>query len=159
MARWFSPADAAACVAAGVGAWFTRASLDVFAVPGGDARIAMLPAPVELPGLVTLACLSAFLLRAIIGRSPRGSTSTSGTSGSTACLLVPLVSVLASAVPYAPWLPDLVPAWRALAGPARFALWAIVSGQVAWIAIDRARRVPGSPGRQTLLPGNQPDAP
>jgi hypothetical protein len=159
MARWFSPADAAACVAAGVGAWFTRASLDVFAVPGGDARIAMLPAPVELPGLVTLACLSAFLLRAIIGRSPRGSTSTSGTSGSSACLLLPLLSVLAVAVPYAPWLPDLVPAWRALAGPARFALWAIVCGQVAWIAIDRARRIPASSGRQTILPRNQPDAP
>ena len=130
MPRWFSPADAAACVAAGVGAWFTRGSLDVFADPAGEARVAMLPAPVELVGLVALACLSAFLLRIILGRVRFGPTSH---------LLLPLVSVLAIGIPYVPWLPDAMPAWRALAGPARFALWALVCGQVAWIGIDAVR--------------------
>src|SRR4029078_9832615 len=51
MAHRFSPAAAAACAAAAVGAWFTRGSLDVFAGPRGTTRVAMLPAPVEFVGL------------------------------------------------------------------------------------------------------------
>ena len=127
-----------------MGAWFTRASLDVFAAPGGEARVAMLPAPVELVGLVTLACLSAFLLRIILTRSPIVPTSH---------LLLPLVSVLAIGIPYIPWLPDAMPAWRALAGPARFALWALVCGQVAWIGIDTIRH--GTAGGGRRAPGGE----
>ena len=138
MARRFSLADAAACVAAGVGSWFTRASLDVVAVPGGEARVAMLPAPVELAGLVTLALLSGLLLRRALSRTGRAFTLTADLATSAAHLLFPFFAVLATAIPYAPWLTDLVPAWRALAGPARFALWSIVCGQVVWIAIDLA---------------------
>jgi hypothetical protein len=137
MPRWFSPADAAACLAAGVGAWFTRASLDVFAGPAGEARVAMLPGPAELVGLVTLACISAFLLRTIFDRR-HGAAAPRRTGNSTRYLLLPLVSVLVIAIPYVPWLADVVPASRALAGPARFAIWALVCGQVAWIVLDLA---------------------
>lgn len=138
MARRFSLADAAACVAAGVGSWFTRASLDVVAVPVGEARVAMLPAPVELAGLVTLALLSGFLLRSMLSRSGPAFMFPADPRTSAAHLLFPLFAVLAIAFPYAPSFPDMVPAWRALAGPARFALWGIVAGQVVWIALDLA---------------------
>src|SRR5215213_8295036 len=89
MARRFSLADAAACVAAGVGSWFTRASLDVVAVPVGEARVAMLPAPVELAGLVTLALLSGFLLRTMLSRRSRGLTFPADRRTSAAQLLFP----------------------------------------------------------------------
>ena len=134
MAHRFSPADAAACAAAAVGAWFTRGSLDVFAGPRGTTRVAMLPAPVEFVGLAALACLAALLLQRILAAESR--IRGSSRPASLRHLLLPLVSLVALALPYLPWLPDAVPAWQALAGPARFALWGVVCGQVAWIAID-----------------------
>jgi hypothetical protein len=161
MTRRFSSADLAAAIAAGVALWFTRASLDVFADHGRPVRLTMLPAPMELPGLVALAVLAAFLLRTALADRGRGSRRPAPAEGPPD-LLLPLVSLLAIAIPYLPWVADAVPAWRVLAGPVRYALWAIVCGQALWIAIDavavcsaqaHARAVEG---RASRFPGGWP---
>jgi hypothetical protein len=149
MTRRFSSADLAAAIAAGVALWFTRASLDVFADEGHPVRVAMLPAPMELPGLVALAALAVFLLRTTLARRGRGHR-TSGRAEGSPDLLLPLVSLLAIAIPYLPWLADVVPAWRTLAGPLSLALWGVVCGQVLWIGIDAVRVHAASPHATTV---------
>src|SRR6186997_2402866 len=125
MTRRFSSADLAAAIAAGVALWFTRASLDVFADEGRPVRVAMLPAPMELAGLVALAVLTVFLLRTSLARQRHGRR-WSGPAEGPPDLLLPLMSLLALAIPYLPWLADAVPAWRTLAGPLGLALWGVV---------------------------------
>jgi hypothetical protein len=139
MARRLSLADAFACAAAGVGSWLTRASLDVFPGAAGATRIAMFPAPAELVGLITLSFLCAFVLRTILARrQPIAPAASDGRFPPD--VLLPFVSVLAIAIAFVPWVADVVPACEVLAGPARFALWALASAQALWIGGEAWRR-------------------
>ena len=56
------------------------------------------------------------------GRCPRGFS-------------LPAFLLAALALPYLPWLADVVPAVDALAGPGRWWLWAIALGQIVWLTI------------------------
>jgi len=147
----FSPLGVAACAAAGIGLWVTRASLDVAAAPDGELRVAMFPSGVELTALIVLSAVVALLLARGVRALMR-----QGTPRLPAALpvdaLLPLLSLLWLGVPYLPWLPDAVPALRVLSGPARFGLWAIVLGQVLWIAWDLTRRSSSSRERSVVRP-------
>lgn len=128
----------AACAAAGLGLWLTRASLDVAPAPGGEMRVAMFPSGVELAALIVLSVVVTLLLgrtlRALLRRRTPRATALPVDP------LLPLLSLPWLAAPYLPWLPDAVPALRALSGPARFGLWAVVVGQALWLVVDLMRR-------------------
>jgi hypothetical protein len=135
----FSSPGLAACLVAGFALWFTRASLDVAGGPRGEVRVAMFPSWVELAGLVVLAAVvvllgSMMLTRALRARGIRRTLPVAP--------LIPLFSLAWLAVPYLPWLPDVIPVLRVFAGPARFAFWAIVLGQVLWVTWQLARPEP-----------------
>ncbi len=123
MGRRLSVPGVAACLVAGIALWFTRASLDV--VPGarGEVRVAMFPSLAELGGLLVLTFVVVFLIAALLDRLRRPLPTDA---------LIPLFSLAWLAVPYLPWLPDVIPTLRVYAGPARFLVWAVVLGQVAW---------------------------
>ena len=137
MARRFPLAGAAACLAAGVSLWFTRASLDVLTVGGRETRVAMLPSWPELAGLCVLVFLVAALWWPRLARSQAWPLAPAGRAAARAAdLLIPLFALPWVAIPYVPWVADAVPAWRALAGPAKYGVWLIVGGLLAWIAAD-----------------------
>lgn len=125
----------AAGIAAGVGLWFTRAVLDVVPGPLGAMRVAMFPSWPDLVGLVCLVLLVAFLARAAtvrLGRTARHGIPRPGRVPPH--VLLPFALVLLLGLPYLPWLPDLLPVLRVLAGPARFGVWAVALGLTAWLA-------------------------
>ncbi|HXE81676.1 MAG TPA: hypothetical protein VNK41_13050, partial [Vicinamibacterales bacterium] len=126
----FPPLALAACAAAGLGLWLTRASLDVAPAGNGELRIAMFPSGVELGALIVLAAVVILLL----ARGARLLLRGTRRAALPADPLLPLLGLPLLAVPYLPWLPDAIPALRVLSGPARFGLWAIVLGQSLWIA-------------------------
>lgn len=113
----------------GIALWFTRARLDVFPGPGGPTRVAMLPSLPELAGLVVLALMAGAALYARRARDARTATATPP-----ADFHLPLAGLVLLIAPYLPWVPDWLPALRVLAGPARLFLWAIVLGQLVWMA-------------------------
>jgi hypothetical protein len=49
-------------------------------------------------------------------------------------VVLPLCALVLLAVPYLPWLPDRVPALRAVAGPGRYLLWLVVF----WLVVSRS---------------------
>jgi hypothetical protein len=139
MARPLPLVGAAACLAAGVSLWFTRASLDVLAVDGRETRVAMFPSWPELAGLCVLVFLVAAFAWPRLARLQAWPLAPAGRSAARAAdLLIPLFALLWVAVPYLPWMADAVPAWRALAGPAKYGVWLLVGGHLVWLASGAA---------------------
>ena len=61
----------------------------------------------------------------------------------TSDLIVPLF-LLALLLPFLPWLPDWIPALRALSGPLTSGIWAVVIVAIGWLVWET--RLPTSPG-------------
>jgi hypothetical protein len=123
----------AAATTAGIALWFSRASFDVAGTTADTERVAMLPSPAELMGLVVLALLIAAGVAVVRDGSKADSPFWHGASDA----LLPLFALSLLVLPYLPLVADWIPALRVLAGPARFVLWAVVIGQVMWILIPR----------------------
>lgn len=98
----------------------------------------MLPSWPDLVGVTILVALVVVLANAAFDRWVRSPSTDEATWRD---VLAPVTGLLVLAVPYLPWLPDAVPALRALAGPGRFAILAIVAGQMLWLAWDAHRAV------------------
>ncbi len=120
-----------ACLVAGPALWLSRAVFDRVG-EGAGTRVAFLPSWPELGGLIVLVALAALVAQAVVERAsgPRGARR-SLPSG----LFAPAFLLAALALPYLPWLADIVPAVDALAGPGRWWLWAIALGQIVWLTI------------------------
>ncbi len=144
----------AAGTVAGVAAWLTGASLDVFVDPvGGPTRVAMLPSPARLlwlvvacVGLAGLLVLGVAWARSQPGERDEGQRDAVARA---APVLLPVGALGLLTLPYLTWLPDGLPLLQVLAGPARLVVWFVVLGQLAWLAAPPlwravARRRPGS---------------
>jgi hypothetical protein len=136
------PIAAGATVA--VAAWLTAGSLDVIERDGAAVRVAMLPSPLRLLILLAFVPLIAFALTRARTRAGTPGAPAYGTD-----LALPAFTLAALILPYLPWLADALPGLRVLAGPFRFAVWAIVAGQIVWIAIRRrtSTAAPAAPAR------------
>src|SRR4029078_5453192 len=104
-----------ACLVAGPALWLSRAVFDRVG-EGAGTRVAFLPSWPELGGLIVLVALAALVTQAVVERA-------SGRRGSRrslpAGLFAPAFLLAALALPYLPWLADIVPAVDAVAGPGR----------------------------------------
>jgi hypothetical protein len=109
---------ACASILAAVGAWSTLALLDVIGAPNGPARVGLLPPWWLFAVLVVSAGAASFL---------------ANRAGANPDLVLPLCALGLLALPYLPWLPDRVPAVRALAGPGRNLLWIVI----IWVIASR----------------------
>jgi hypothetical protein len=120
-----------AWVTAGVALWVSVGVLDVTSTSAGLMRIAMLPSLWVLGASIALAALAGLVLH------PRGS------AGGSADTVLPLYALAVLVLPYAPWLPDVLPVLRVFAGPVRHFVWVIVISQVVWsmLGTGRARRL------------------
>jgi hypothetical protein len=136
----------AACLVAGLALWFTRASFDVIGGPSGEVRVAMFPSPAELVGLTTLVIVIVFLLRHVAFRLLQGERTARAFSADS---LMPFAALGALGAPYLPWLPDVLPAIRVLAGPARYVLWTVVVGHVIWLTWREAGASRGATSRDS----------
>ena len=147
MARRVFSTGVAACLAAGVGLWCTRASLDVIETARGVTRIAMMPSWPDLVGgtcaiLLTVSLLSLAATKLAHARLAWLPVPASLTSD----LIVPLFLLLGLLLPFMPWLPDWIPALRALGGPLAPGMWAVVLTAIGWLVWDSRRRTsPASP--------------
>jgi hypothetical protein len=158
MGRRSLAVSAAACVAAGIALWCSRASLDVVQIGPRTSRVAMLPSWPDLIGGTCLVLLLALLgLLATRRVSRRGVFGVRPPDRIPPDLLAPLFALLALLLPFLPVVSDSVPVWRAFAGPAGTGLWAIVLASIAWLAWD-ARQQPSTrrpthaaSSRRTLL--------
>jgi len=137
MARRVFSTGVAACLAAGVGLWCTRASLDVIETAHGVTRIAMLP---SWPDLVGGTC--AVLLAVCLASLGAAKLAHSGWSWlrvpthPTSDLVVPFFLLLGLLLPFLPWLPDWMPALRALGGPLASGVWVVVLLAMCWLVWD-----------------------
>ncbi|MBI3263838.1 MAG: hypothetical protein HYZ58_11900, partial [Acidobacteria bacterium] len=104
-----------ASVAVGLGLWCSGAVLDLTtAGPGPAIRVAMLPPWWALAAGVVM-------LAAVLGGLKHRD--------------LPLRTLACSVVftlPYLPWLPDVFPVLRSLAGPGRGIVWLVIAGLVVW---------------------------
>ena len=117
MARRVFSTGAAACLAAGVGLWCTRASLDVIETARGVTRIAMLPSWPDLVGGTCAILLTVFLLSLAATKLAHVRMPwLRAPATPTVDLIVPLFLLLGLLLPFLPWLPDWIPALRALGG-------------------------------------------
>jgi hypothetical protein len=116
---------------AGVALWTSMGALDVAGTPEGTVRIAMLPPVAALVAAVVLALLAGW------GLGLRRATQIRSDSA------LPFYALSVLVLPYLPWLPDLMPGLRVLAGPVRYFVWLLVVSQVVWAALGagRGRRV------------------
>lgn len=120
-----------AWVTAGMALWTSMGVLDVAGAPGGPVRVAMLPPLAALAAAIGLALLAGAVFS--LGRLGRAQADAA----------LPLYALSMLVLPYLPWLPDLVPGLRVLAGPVRYFVWLLVAIQVIWAALGagRGRRV------------------
>ncbi len=120
-----------AWVTAGIALWVSMGQLDVIAAGGQTVRVAMLPPLVLLPIAVALAGLIGWLAAMRDGQRDRSDA------------VLPLYTLGVLVLPYLPWVADLLPGIRVLAGPGRYFLWLVVIAQVVWAAFGagRGRRV------------------
>jgi hypothetical protein len=119
---------------AGVMAWLTRASFDVAGTTEAPVRVAMLPSLAELMGLVVLALLTVTGIAWAL-RSRQKPDAPFWNAARDAVL--PLLALALLILPYLPWLADWVPAVQLLAGPGRFILWVVVTGQLIWMVLPK----------------------
>ena len=145
---------AAACLVIGPALWLASGVFDRVGT-GGGTRVAFLSSWPELVGLTMLAFLGTFFLESLVQRWLGHWTAAADHVGA---LLTPSFALVVLALPYLPWLGDLVPALDALAGPGRWWVVAVVAGQIVWAAVrlaaHRAGRVapaPGSLGRAAVV--------
>lgn len=116
---------------AGAALWASMGELDVVAAGQATVRVAMLPPLVLLPVAAALACLIGWLTAMRYGHRDRSDA------------VLPLYVLAVLLLPYLPWVADLLPGVRVLAGPARYVLWLVVIAQVVWASFGagRGRRV------------------
>ncbi len=140
-----------ACLVAGPALWLSRAVFDRVG-EGAGTRVAFLPSWQELIGLIVLVALTLLVAQGLVERAggARAARSTLPPG-----LFAPTFLLAALALPYLPWLADLVPAVDGLAGPGRWWIWAIVVGQVIWLTLtwlnDRRTIAAASGWRAPLL--------
>jgi len=137
MARRVFSTGVAACLAAGVGLWCTRASLDVIETAHGVTRIAMLPSWPDLVGGTFAILLTVFLVS--LGATKLAHLGWSWLrvpAHPTSDLVVPFFLLLGLLLPFLPWLPDWIPALRALGGPLASGVWVVVLVAIGWLVWD-----------------------
>lgn len=126
-ARAWLPAAAGAV--AGTAAWTTRAAFDLVGGDGAPVRVAMLPPIGEAIGLVVAGALLAIaatrLFRRLVPEADRSRNRPDNDA------VAPLFFSGILVVPYLPVLPDLWPAVTALAGPAKYVVWALTFAMIA----------------------------
>ena len=142
----------AATIGTGLALWFSRGTLDVAGSATATLRVAALPSWPELAGLVVLMLLLvgavALSLRPASG-SATGARVLGWDPGLTDAFR-PLFALPILALPYLPWLPDRLPVLRVLAGPAKWMVWAVVLGQVAWVVASLVAARIGRPWTQPV---------
>ncbi len=120
---------AAAGAVAGTTAWTTRAAFDLVGGDGAPIRVAMLPPTREAIGLVLAGALLAVaatrLLQRLVPEADRSRRRPEHDA------VAPLFFSGILVVPYLPVLPDLWPAVTALAGPAKYVVWALIFAMTA----------------------------
>jgi hypothetical protein len=120
-----------ACLVAGPALWLSRAVFDRVG-QGAGTRIAFLPSWPELVGLVVLVALAMLVVQAIVEHATGARRARLALP---AGMFAPTFLVACLALPYLPWLADVVPSVDALAGPGRWWIWAIALGHVVWLAV------------------------
>src|SRR6476659_455359 len=143
MARRVFSTGVAACLAAGVGLWCTRASLDVIETAHGVTRIAMLPSWPDLVGGTFAILLTVFLVSLAAPKLAHlGWSWIRVPARPTSDLVVPFFLLLGLLLPFLPWLPDWIPALRALGGPLASGVWVVVLVAIGWLIWDVRPRTP-----------------
>ena len=132
---------------AGLAFWASLGVLDITADGSRLVRVAMLPGLGQLAACIGLALILGLLLGARIPTDGEPAGMASGfrrrisASGDSHLPLYALAVVL---LPYAPWLPDVLPVLRVFAGPGLLLVWLIIASQVAWSVlgtVGRGRRL------------------
>lgn len=129
---------------AGIALWFSMGVLDVTAGSAGPIRVAMLPSLAKLGAAIVLAVLAGLVTERRLSETRRRD------------VFLPLYSLAVLALPYLPWLPDVLPLLRVFAGPGRYIVWLIVGTEVVWAAMGTGRgprllaRLRSSPGVRSV---------
>lgn len=113
--------------AIGLGAWCSQGVLDRVGAGTTSTRVAMLPSLLDLAAMLAITAALLALLAATLGWLSQTSTRDATLDG-LADWLTPLRGVAVLALPYLPWLPERLPLVHALAGPARWYVWAACVG-------------------------------
>jgi len=140
-------------IGAGVGLWSALAVLDIVTSPRGTIRVALVPPLWLMPACMVGGALLAIVIARLLTRGMATPSDGPVTIGAADALL-PLHAGWLLALPYLPWLPDALPVIRVLAGPAKYAVAAIVLLQVVGAAWAVRRRAPAksSPGEASSTP-------
>lgn len=119
----------AACVTTGLALYVTRGVLDQTVTANGVIRFAMLPPWQAFLGFI---CLAGLLLVGVDHlNAPRGTTTANRPRLS--ALVLPLFSLIALLLPFAPVIPDQWPVLQALAGPLGAIVWLAVAALQLWV--------------------------
>jgi hypothetical protein len=119
---------AAAILTCAFALYFTNSVLDQIVVDGGAVRVALVP---DWKVLVTLIGASALGVAVFTRRR---------------AVLLPVLATAIVILPFAPVLPDYVPALQLPAGPLKWVVWLTVAGMLAWSVAQAGI------GRVALLP-------
>lgn len=117
-------------VATAIGVWCSQGMLDRATSGAVVVRVAMLPGLSGLAAAVAAACGIVFTIAAALGWLAQPAVRRSLVDDY-ADWLKPLRGTVLLALPFLPWLSDVVPATQALAGPARWYVWSACVGLVA----------------------------
>jgi hypothetical protein len=128
---------------AGLALWLTAGSLDAVDGVAGAVRVAMLPpfwmaAALALAGAILGVAVSRVVARLAAGHWRRVEDEDDE-------VLLPLCATACVALPFLPWLADLVPAWTTLASPFVMLVWFVTGGLAAravFLRIWQARSWP-----------------
>lgn len=130
---------------AGLALWCTAGSLDAVEGPSGAVRVAMLPplwlaAALAIAGAAATAAVTRVVARLATGgwRPPTPADTE---------VVAPLAMTACLALPYLPWLADVLPAWTTLASPFAIVVWLVA---VALTLRAAALRVAGTRARRTF---------
>ncbi len=126
---------AGASLVFGAAAWASRAVLDEVVAGGARQRVALVPDWHVFLVFTLLGLLAAGGLHRALSRRRAAAP---GSTLDVADLMLPVFGLALLLVPFLPGLPDRWPAVQALAGPAKWIVWAIVAGQCLWVAAPHA---------------------
>jgi hypothetical protein len=130
-----SRTSAFAGAVAGLALWVTGGALDAIDGSSAAIRVAMLPPMWLALALIVAGAAAAVALTCIVAWLAHGRWRQ--VEAADTDVVLPLFASALLALPYLPWLADVLPAWTALASPFVRVAWLVIAGLVLRAAIRR----------------------